>query len=335
MAAKQIKTTALTLPSVLAFSRKLEVSDALMTSGLWINIDKTEEWQPIVLHEKRNRGTKSQYGVADSEKADPNLVHVDDASLPFDADTLRLSFTLKLLGQLEEPTACNEPLFEAALKEKINSYREGHQFKELATRYANNLVNGRFLWRNRVGAESVLIKIKGGKQGAQSWQFNAYDYSLNEFTPSSDDSHHPFAQLVSVIQSGLQSDGFEYLEITAFAKLGLGQHVWPSQEMVMGIPKGEKSKILFKLNNCAAMHSEKIGNALRTIDTWYNEDTNLRAIAIEPYGSVTSRGEAHRIAKNDFYTLFLKWLKDGDVSVEQQHYVIATLIRGGVFGGNE
>jgi len=58
-------------------------------------------------------------------------------------------------------------------------------------------------------------------------------------------------------------------------------------------------------------------------------------IAVEPYGSVTSRGEARRISKNDFYTLLQKWLKDEEISVIQQHYVIATLIRGGVFGGNE
>jgi len=335
MAEKQTKTTALTLPSVLAFSRKLEVSDALMASGLWTDIDQSEKWQSIKLHEKRNRATKSQFGVKDEEKKEPNLSWGDDASLPHDANTLRVSFTLKTLGQLEEPTACNTPEFEEKVNHVVNSYRNEHQFKELATRYANNIVNGRFLWRNRVGAESVCIKVKHGKE---TWSFNAYDYSLNDFSLSPD-SNHPFAKLVDVIQNGLQGDGFEYLEITAFAKLGLGQHVWPSQEMVLNIPKGEKSKILFKLkhgeNDCAAMHSEKIGNALRTIDTWYADDTNLKAIAIEPYGSVTSRGEAHRITKNDFYTLFLKWLKDGEIPVEQQHYVIATLIRGGVFGGNE
>jgi CRISPR-associated protein Csy3 len=332
MAVKQTKTSTLTMPSVLAFSRKLEVSDALMTSGLWTNIDHSDAWQPISLHEKRNRATKSQFGAKDEEKKEPNLSWGDDASLPHDADTLRISFTLKTLGQLEEPTACNNPEFEEKVNQVVKAYRNEHQFKELATRYANNIVNGRFLWRNRVGAESICIKVKHNKE---SWSFNAYDYSLNEFNLPPNDSNHPFVQLVAVIQNGLQGDGFKCLEITAFAKLGLGQHVWPSQEMVLNIPKGEKSKILFKLNDCAAMHSEKIGNALRTIDTWYTDDTNVKAIAVEPYGSVTSRGEAHRISKNDFYTLFHKWLKDGEIPAEQQHYVIATLIRGGVFGGNE
>ena len=56
---------------------------------------------------------------------------------------------------------------------------------------------------------------------------------------------------------------------------------------------------------------------------------------MEPYGSVTNRGTAYRQpkAKMDFYNLLDSWmLKDQIPSVEQQHYVIATLIRGGVFG---
>lgn len=334
MAAKPAKTTALTLPSVLAFSRKLEVSDALMASGLWTDIDNSDKWQPIALHEKRNRATQSQYvkNPTHEEKSKPNLSWGDDASLPHDTDTLRINFSLKILGQIEEPTACNAPEFEEQVKQVVQTYRNEHRFKELATRYANNIVNGRFLWRNRVGAESISIKVKHGKE---MWVFNAYDYSLNEASLPPNDNNHSFTQLVTVIQNGLQGNGFEYLEITAFAKLGLGQHVFPSQEMVLNIPKGEKSKILFKLNDCAAMHSEKIGNAIRTIDTWYTDDVDAKAIAIEPYGSVTSRGEAYRITKNDFYTLFQKWLKEGEIPTEQQHYVIATLIRGGVFGGNE
>ena len=83
------------------------------------------------------------------------------------------------------------------------------------------------------------------------------------------------------------------------------------------------------------MHSQKIGNALRTIDTWYPEVEELGPIAVEPYGSVTNRGKAYRQPKQkaDFYTLLDSWIiKDALLSAEQQHYVIATLIRGGVFG---
>lgn len=61
----------------------------------------------------------------------------------------------------------------------------------------------------------------------------------------------------------------------------------------------------------------------------------MGAIAVEPYGSVTSRGVACRQPKEklDFYTLLDNWVTKGmKPDVEQQHYVMAVLIRGGVFG---
>lgn len=323
------KSTALEIPGILAFSRRLEVSDALMTSGVWSNVGKENEWQDIKLHDKHNRATHSQYGAKDTEKVKPNLSWGDDAALPHDADTLRIQFSLKVMGRLEELAACNNPKFKQALLKSISCYRKSFLFKELATRYARNIANGRFLWRNRVGAETVRVKVK---HGDQIWTFD--NHCLDDFTQPKEDSD--LATLTEVIRRGLHGVSFEYLEVTAFARLGAGQHVWPSQEMVLNIPKGEKTKILFQLNDCAAVHSEKIGNALRTIDTWYSEDEDSRAIAVEPYGSVTTKGEAHRKSKNDFYTLLKEWLQRGnDIDDGDQHYIIATLIRGGVFGRKE
>jgi CRISPR-associated protein Csy3 len=71
------------------------------------------------------------------------------------------------------------------------------------------------------------------------------------------------------------------------------------------------------------------------VDTWYPDEAGLGPIAVEPYGSVTSQGKAYRQPKEkqDFYTLLDGWvIKDQVPAVEQQHYVMANLIRGGVFG---
>ena len=89
---------------------------------------------------------------------------------------------------------------------------------------------------------------------------------------------------------------------------------------------------------CAGIHSEKIGNAIRTIDNWYtieNIESVKAPIAVEPYGSVPNRGQAYRISKTDFYTLLINWLENEDISEDDQHFVVANLIRGGVFGGND
>lgn len=128
------------------------------------------------------------------------------------------------------------------------------------------------------------------------------------------------------------------LQVTAFARLGAGQEIFPSQELILDRGRGDKSKTLYAVDGAAALHSQKVGNALRTIDTWYPQEADtvdLGPIAIEPYGSVTNQGKAYRQPKKkmDFYNLLDNWLlKDQEPEVEQQHYVMAILIRGGVFG---
>ena len=90
------------------------------------------------------------------------------------------------------------------------------------------------------------------------------------------------------------------------------------------------------------MHSQKIGNALRSIDTWYplfdDQQQTAGPIAIEPYGAVTNLGRAYRTPKEkqDFYSFFDVWARGQELErVEDQHYVMAVLVRGGVFGESD
>jgi len=326
--AKEIKTA-----EVLAFERKLANSDAVMAAGNWADRGKTDGWRAIQINKKSVRGTISNRfkaaEVSDPTKMDAkiqnaNIQTVDAATLPFDADTLRVTFTLRVLGDLATPSACNRPDYQAKLVGKINGYIEQYAFTELANRYAENIANGRFLWRNRVGAEKVEVRVTHEKE---TWTFDSYNYDLRQFSAPSGD----LVKLAEVIRQGLLGIKVAFVTVNAFVCLGTGQEVFPSQEMVMD----SKDKFLYHLNGVAAMHSQKIGNALRTIDTWYPDVAEFGPIAVEPYGSVTNRGTAYRqpIDKIDFYNLFDAWVeKDKEPSEIQQHYVIATLIRGGVFG---
>ena len=324
--------------SVLAFERKLANSDALMFAGKWDDINGGV-WQPIHIQEKAVRGTisnrlknaiASDPAKLDAEIQKANLQRVDVAALPMDADTLKVTFTLRVLGHLSTPSVCNDQEYQVALQDVIEGYISEYGFTELAARYAENLANGRFLWRNRVGAEAIKVHISSGEQ---RWTFDAQHYSLREFRQPEGD----LQALAQVIESGLRGDSFALLTVVAFVQLGAGQEVFPSQELVLD-SNSKKSKVLYQVSDVAAMHSQKIGNALRTIDTWHPMVDSLGAIAVEPYGSVTSRGVACRQPKEkmDFYTLLDKWVTKGDKpAVEQQHYVMAILIRGGVFGEKE
>lgn len=326
MAKSTIKTA-----SVLAFERKLANSDAIMLAGEW----GTDSWQPIVIKEKAVRGTisnrlknaiTSDPAKLDAEIQKPNLQTVDVAALPQNADTLKVAFTLRVLGNLAMPSVCNDQDYQNALQAVIEGYIAEHGFGALAARYAENLANGRFLWRNRVGAEKIAVRVTGSK----TWEFNAHDYSLREFSQP----QGALGELAAEIERGLAGESFALFNVEAFVRLGNGQEIFPSQELVLD-SNSKKSKLLYQVDGVAAMHSQKVGNALRTIDTWHSQADSLGAIAVEPYGSVTSRGIACRQPKEkmDFYTLLDRWvIKEEKPSVEQQHYVMAVLIRGGVFG---
>lgn len=318
-------------PSVLAFEAKLIPSDALMFAG---NANE-DNWQPIIVGEKAVRGTISNRLKAakandpakvDAEVSKANLQTVDVAALPHSADTLKLVFTLRVLSHLHVPSTCNDPTYQSALADIVKQYQVETEFKELAQRYAHNIANGRFLWRNRVGAESIKVVATAGDQ---QFIFDSYEFSLRSF-----DDNEKVLELAKVIQLGL-IEQHAFIKVEAYSTLGQGQSVFPSQELVMGGDKGDKSKFLYQLNKQAAMHSQKIGNALRTIDTWHPEADEIGAIAVEPYGSVTNRGAAYRQPKEktDFYNLLDAWVLKGKVpALEQQHYIMAMLIRGGVFG---
>ena len=338
MAANKLKTA-----SVLAFERKHANSDAAMFAGRWEQKGQTEGWAPISIEEKSVRGTISNRLKAaiandplklDAEIQKPNLQTVDTAALPQDCDTLKVSFTLRVLGDLATPSACNDAEYQQALADVINSYIEREQFSELAARYAENLANGRFLWRNRVGAEQIEVTVSqlSGTTVENSWSFDAHSFDLRQFGTQAE----VIKPLADLIQTGLSGKGFVLLRVEAYVRLGEGQEIFPSQELVLdGSSNSKKSKFLYQVDGQAAMHSQKIGNAIRTIDTWYPEAETFGPIAIEPYGSVTSRGSAYRQpkAKQDFYNLLDKWVLKGEVpEIGNQHYVMGILIRGGVFG---
>ncbi|WP_077338622.1 type I-F CRISPR-associated protein Csy3 [Pseudocolwellia agarivorans] len=318
-------------PSVLAFEAKLVPSDALMLAGNW----EQQVWLPIQVGEKAVRGTISNRLKAatandptklDAEVSKANLQTVDIAALAHNTDTLKVVFTLRVLSDLATPSTCNNPDYQAELAKKITQYQTDVSFEELSKRYAFNIASARFLWRNRVGAENVKVVVTVANQ---TIEFNCQDYSLREFS-----SDAKITQLAQFIQQGL-TENHVLIKVEAYSQLGEGQAVFPSQELVMGGGKGDKSKFLYQLDGQAAMHSQKIGNALRTIDTWHSAVDEVGPIAVEPYGSVTNRGAAYRQPKEktDFYNLLDAWMIKGkEPTVEQQHYIMAMLIRGGVFG---
>src|SRR5690554_80593 len=330
--------------SVLAFEKKLVPSDALMFGTTWEKRNDETLSTPLKLQEKSVRGAISNRLKAtikndplklNAEVEKPNLQRVDSCALGEEQDTLKLKFTLKILSGVQNPSACNNREFNITLTQAANEYITNTGFKELAKRYAINIANGRYLWRNRVGAENIEVHVNVlNEDRKKEWMFDAHDFDLLNFDYNNADIDSLSTEIAETLSG---KHAFLLLEITAFSKIGKAQDVYPSEELVLDKGKSDKSKVLYQVNGIAGMHSQKIGNALRTIDTWYPgyDDLDIGPIAIEPYGAVTNLGTAFRNPKEkaDFYTLFDSFACGAKLEKTQDvHYVMAVLVRGGVFG---
>lgn len=331
------------VPSVLAFERKLDPSDAIFSTGNWDDRNISNPWPCLTLREKIIRGTISNRLKGNDEvDADPksaNIQTVDLAALPHDSDTLAVSFTLRILGDVGIPSACNEPAYKTWLASRVGEYRDSGGFAVLAARYARNLAAARFLWRNRLcsqATETHISLILDGK-ATETWVFDSLSISLRDFGAPIAEAD-AFEKLSQDISTALAGNAVTLLKITTYARIGAGQEVFPSQEFVQkGNSKskqGDKSKTLYAVEGAAAFHSQKIGNAIRTIDDWHAQAGEIGPIAVEVYGSVTSSGTAYRgKGEDNFYKLHDDWCgKAKQPDDDQRHYLMAMLIRGGVFG---
>jgi len=309
------------VPSILSFESKLLPSAGRFFGTNWIDRSSSK---PLTLKEISVRGTMSNR-LKKSSSGDPaklnaeiekaNLQTVDSCSLSGDQDTLHMSFTLRFLSGVNVPSSCNNIEFKRIYSDSVSSYINKFNFKELSKRYSTNIANGRFLWRNRVGASRLEVIVKAKLPNEEKvWTFDSKSIGLNDFNSSNRDLLE-LADHISATLSGKSE--FLLLEIDAYAQLGNGQAVYPSEELVLdkSNSKSKKSKILYQIDGAAGMHSQKIGNALRTIDTWYPGygEINISPIAAECYGSVTSLGKAFRTPKDkaDFYSLFDKFSTGG------------------------
>ena len=111
------------IPSVLALEKKLVPSDGYLYGTVWDERHQKDP-VPLKLNEKSVRGTISNRLKAaqqndplklNAEVEKPNLQTIDACALTEHHNTLKLGFTLKVLGGVEKPSACNGPNFNATL----------------------------------------------------------------------------------------------------------------------------------------------------------------------------------------------------------------------------
>lgn len=320
------KTDASTVrPKNLACSRAINLSEGKMGQTNWDN--RFKENDPLVISDKAVLASKS-YDMSDDkveiEAPQPNPQKGQYCALASDKDTLLLSFTVKVFPVAGQINSCPDENYQNCLKDLFSYARGKDIFYKLSQLYVNNIANGRFLWRNRRSASQIetVVWMNGEK-----FTFNSKEFKIDEFVYDEDNINKIAHAMAEAFAGEVE---FLDLAVTCYARLGKGMEVFPSQEMTID---GDEGKILFSYEGSAGIHSQKIGNAIRTIDIWYPDYKKYEfALPVEPYAVKRSLGLALR-TKESFYKLIDKYITDLDNAPEEALlYIIAVIIRGGLFG---
>ncbi len=338
------------LPSVNAITRTISPSHGLFYS--FDSKDKKPDNKPIRLQEVSLVGTLGSLkegekakkdSEADEQTVSSNIQTVDTCFLPPEHDSYCLKFNLKVTSLVKDVISNNLDAL-SIFRDFIDRYEKEVGGELLARRYLTNIINGKFLWRNKYAENrQVVLYINDEK----NHRFNIdLDFGFNDkfSKPQDQKAFDSFVEKFAKALFDKEESLVIYVE--ASGKIGYGQEIYPSQEFVSADEKkkdGGKSKTLFDVfsrgKRVAAFHSQKIGNAIRTIDTWYAENAT-HAIPVDPFGPDKKNQSLHRTGTqakdNSVYSMLNRLLdekKGVKANSDAGHYLMACFIRGGVYSG--
>ena len=350
-------TTALSLETgMLAFARSIQITEGLFFAT---SKDKTGVLTPIEILEKGVRGQSSEDKAKNPGLSNPQSVEY--AIVPQGYNGVHLSFSVRFMPLSLSPHACNNTDVGAAYERLASAYRTAGGFRTLALLYIWNIANARFAWRNRFQSDEMTVRIE--TSDGTILIFDPFLLQLD--TPAThgelasaivEGTKEGLDELIEGVAHGLSNhDSHAFsLKVAWNAVMEPGQEVFPSQEFVRDEKKDDKlSRVFAKLPTFyagrelmqASMHSQKIGAALRHIDIWHGSSGHNAPIAVNPYGGIqeTSAVLRNHTSKQSFYDLRAKAVeliegieaaKNPEEISGGAHFVMANLIRGGVFGAS-
>lgn len=350
------KTTATVfkrLPGVLSFQRGLLVTDAEMFN----EIDGKRVTLPVIRHgirgtqnvNKAGKDTDTAGNAVRGAVSNPQVT--DSAKLAPEADALLVSFGVRFMDIGNCLFACAPGKSDTTdeitgLRVSLNDFiaraKEGDGLHEVSRRYARNLLNGRWLWRNRTLAATLTVSVAVDDKPLVS--VDGLAVPMNDFSDYSEAE----LKVAEVIYGGLCYGDVAALTVDARVTFGMkgAIEVFPSQNYLDDKPKGfarplyclgepdAASPTELRVMGRAALRDQKIANALRTFDTWYPDFADHgRPIPVEPNGaSLDAQVHFRPLGKNSVSAFSLaKQLNALDPNSPDGMFMIASLIRGGVY----
>jgi len=325
------------LPTV-AFNKRTVVSDAL-----FYNLHEDGHLSPVKVLRHKINATKT-----DGDSVG-NVQTTDTAKTEPDAKGLRIAFSIRFLpmaleGMLKSCFGKNEDVMRQLLEQFTTNARSSSAgLEDIANRYARNILNGRWLWRNRALSNQITINVFNEDKKLLA-ATNAKNVSLHHFNDFSEQEK----ALGQYIISSLNGNASETYHVEADILFGFtgSVEVYPTQNMLTEKVSGS-AKSLYRLGPSgppqkditymgqAAFRDTKINNALRTFDTWYNDfPKRNRPIPVEFTGANLEHRVFFRSDSTSAFNL-LKNIGTIDPNSDEGKFLQACFIRGGVFAGKE
>lgn len=256
-----------------------------------------------------------------------NLGKRDIATLAPEMDTACVMGSIKFVNNFAKPNISDVNEFTDVHKEFVQKYSEKYGLAYIIEQYLANIANAKILWRNQYGIISnIFIRIRAtGKEpvifvNQKDWQKKAAD----------------------IVAAALEQNKTVLMDVAISVIVGDGAEVYPSQPFCDSKKSmrgdDDYGRIISTVKRAdgieqVILHSQKIANALRCIDTWYSDESDVEPIAVEVYGAVTTQREVNREKGNNSFFDYFNYELNSRIDDEKvAHYVMAMLIKGGVLG---
>ncbi|MYL24342.1 type I-F CRISPR-associated protein Csy3 [Halomonas alkaliantarctica] len=314
----------------------------------------TSEFEPLQVEVTRQRAPKATYsdgymssGAARARETSglefSNPIMLETCYVPPLVDILYCRFSLRVISNSLKPNICDNEDVEKVLRDFSETYKSVGGYKELATRYAKNILSAEWLWRNKISREiAVEVATSGFKN------YFVKDMQYKEWASSWDGEDLASLEgLASELEESISCEKkYLFVDVKATIKTEFCQEIFPSQLFVDKDEKGSgnPSKQFLKSTmkdgrQSVSFGAYKVGAAIQKIDDWWLDEGAEYPLRVSEYGTDRSRVLAMRepTTEKDFYSLLerveniTKEMQTSGQASSNAHYIMSVLVKGGMF----
>lgn len=301
--------------------------------------------EPIKVQRSTFLCTKSHCNADENEVHEGNPQRSETANLSGNSNVLAIigsvSFTSAKFGRLKVQRFENDLGAEAGgdAQDKLKYFLKealtigSKPLEAISLGYAKQIANAELAFRNLDLMQRLEVRVKYE-------QSNTVEGGSIVFKSVADNTLN-IVKLASLIALALSGGPKLHLLIDTRIRYSYeGIEVYPSQEFSEATGEAEKLGRTYAkdASGHAYIHSQKAGNAVRTIDTWYSDDADF-ALPVDPFGPCKYEAKCYRLPNKgkSLYDLLTRiygysFEKIDEMPDNEKNFVLACWVRGGLYG---